>query len=417
MKVLWFCNNPAMGIDYINGSAITGTGGWLYALDKELKSKVDLHIAFLYPHQMEPFEYGRTHYYPMYPGNIIANSLKKRFYITKNKSLLQSYLSVIEAVRPDIIHIHGTENPYCEIVGKTDIPTIVSIQGNLTIYNHKFFSGFHGKYLHCKNNKLSLKSLIFGSETFGKNKKWFEDSLPVEQRNLAKCKYVMGRTDWDWRITRVMAPLSKYFVGNEILRDSFYTHEWNMPAPDSKIIIHTTNGNTYYKGFETLCHALSILNDNNVDIEWRVAGISEKSLINKIAKKQLGKQYPYKGLKLLGSLNEANLVGSLTTSHIYVMTSHIENSPNNLCEAMILGMPCIATFVGGTGSLMQDKIHGLLIQDGDPWAMAGAILELVSDWGVAKQYGRAARESALQRHDKNTIAKEIIDTYKSIIGK
>lgn len=42
------------------------------------------------------------------------------------------------------------------------------------------------------------------------------------------------------------------------------------------------------------------------------------------------------------------------------MPSHIENSPNNLCEAMILGMPCIATDAGGTSTLLSNMKDGLL---------------------------------------------------------
>lgn len=419
MKVLWFCNNPAMGIEYLSkkGKGISGTGGWLYALDKELKSHVDLHVAFLYPYHVESFKYNGTTYYPIYTGNIIKEKLRKRFLNAKDKSYLASCLAVIRNVCPDVIHIHGTENPFCEIIGNTSIPTIISIQGNLTVYNHKFNAGFYGKYQNCKMSGSNIRSLLFGRFMFKNDKKWFEKNLMTEQQALHECQYIMGRTDWDKRITRILAPKSSYFTGNEILRDSFYIHQWDQPAPSSKIIIHTTNGDTYYKGFETLCHALSLLNRNNVNVEWRVAGVSDNSLINKITKKQLAEIYPQKGLKLLGSLNEFELVDSLKTSHIYVMPSHIENSPNNLCEAMMLGMPCIATFAGGTGSLMHDKIHGLLIQDGDPWAMAGAILELVSNWEVAKQYGQAARKCALLRHDKSTIAKEMIYSYTTITVK
>ena len=47
-------------------------------------------------------------------------------------------------------------------------------------------------------------------------------------------------------------------------------------------------------------------------------------------------------------------------SDIFVSASHIENSPNNVAEAMILGMPCIATFAGGTSSYIEDNKNGIL---------------------------------------------------------
>ena len=97
------------------------------------------------------------------------------------------------------------------------------------------------------------------------------------------------------------------------------------------------------------------------------------------------------------------------------MVSHIENSPNNLCEAMILGMPCLATSAGGTSSILKDKEEGIIIQDGDPWVMAGAILELYRNSKMALEYGEKARITALKRHDKETIVNNLIQTYEIII--
>ena len=127
--------------------------------------------------------------------------------------------------------------------------------------------------------------------------------------------------------------------------------------------------------------------------------------------------YPQKGLKLMGALNENELVESLVSAHMYVMPSHIENSPNNLCEAMMLGMPCITTLAGGTDTMLRHKIEGLVIQDGDPWSMAGAIMELRNDWETAVEYGKNARLHAQERHDKKKIVNNLLSVYTEIITK
>lgn len=417
MKVLWFSNTPALGQEYLN-QQLKGTGGWMAALDKSMQEEVELSVAFTYPYPIEPFRYGKTKYYPVYTGNIVIENLKQRW-LNKvyDKDFLPDYLKVIETVKPDIIHIYGTENSFSCIIDKVKIPVVVSIQGVLTVIFHKYISGLHGRYIHSKQLSFNLKSLLFGNASFFRTYKKLGKMAEIEQQNLKKTKYIIGRTEWDRRITRVLAPESKYYTGNEILRDSFFVNIWNQKSIKTKLVIHTTNGNSYFKGFETLCHALTLLNENGKDVEWRVAGISKNSLINKIVKKQLKKQYPQRGLVLLGSLNEQELVEKLMEAHIYVMISHIENSPNNLCEAMILGMPCIATLAGGTGSMLTDKQEGILIQDGDPWVMAGAILELINNWEEAVRYGENARKRALERHDKNTIVTSLIETYQLIIAE
>lgn len=417
MKVLWFSNTPALGVDFLSeGYKIKSTGGWLYALNKALQSKVSLSVIFHYPYKIGPFHYQKTSFYPVYTGNIVLKNFRQRFF-TKiyDDEFLNEYLNVIEIVNPDIIHIHGTENPFLCILDKTKVPVVISIQGNLTVIHHKYHAGFHGKHIRIRSNDYGIKTFLFGRNSFRKSYLNMKGMSKIEQKYLKYAKNVIGRTDWDRRITRILAPKSKYYTSDEMLRDGFYENHWNNKITSGKINIFSTNGDNYYKGFETLCHTLYLLNELKIDIDWRVAGISEKSLITKITKKELGKKYPQKGLILLGSLDEDELIKNLLESHIYVMPSHIENSPNNLCEAMILGMPCIATFAGGTGSLLKDGEEGILIQDGDPWAMAGAILELVNDPDKATRMGKNARKRALERHDREKIVKTLIDTYKTII--
>ena len=412
MKVLWFSNSPAAAYD----DKLKGTGGWMVALDKAIQKNVELHVAYLYPYKQTSFKNGETTYYPIYSGNIIAENIKKRFLRIKRRDFTNDFLQVIEMVKPDIIHIHGSENTFHSILSHVDIPVVLSVQGNLTVYAHKYLSGFHGQSLNYKRGKCSIKSIILGRQSYQDGWDFLRKMCMIEQKNLLHLKYVIGRTDWDYRITRILAPESNYFVCNEILRDSFYNHEWHNPYQSGRLVIHTTNGDNYYKGFETLCHALYLLNGLGLDVEWRVAGVSEDSAINRITKNYLKRNYPQKGLRLMGSLDENGLVESLLSSHLYVMPSHIENSPNNLCEAMILGLPCIATHAGGTASILKDHEEGFIIQDGDPWVMAGAIIEMINNPEQAILYGQNARKKALVRHDREAIVRSLLETYQEIIN-
>ena len=54
-------------------------------------------------------------------------------------------------------------------------------------------------------------------------------------------------------------------------------------------------------------------------------------------------------------------------------------------------------------------------QDGDPWALAGAIIELINNPQQAIQYGQNARKKALKRHDRDDIVKSLLETYQDII--
>jgi len=413
LKILWLSNTPANGIEIINGAGVYG--GWLSSLDCALRSKVELSVAFYFARFMEPFQHKGVNYYPIckkkWRLNIIKNKLFNRLV---EKEELNIYLDIIRKVQPDLIHIHGTENTFCCIIGVTNLPVLVSFQGSCTLIAHKYFSGIEKTFSYCRNNDLwPPYKLIFNKSYHQIYKYYIVPTAIRERKYLRHCKYTIGRTDWDRRITRVLAPQSKYFHNDEILRKSFYKNEWRK-TNIGKTIIHTTCSDAFFKGFETICHALSELHIYGWDIEWRVAGLSEKSLLNKIVKKKLLESYPSKGLIFLGTLNEEELVKKMLEADIYVMPSHIENSPNNLCEAMILGMPCITTNAGGSSSLLKDQEEGLIIQDGDPWSLAGAILELIQNPEQAIIFGKNARRRAIHRHDHQKIVDDLLDIYNKI---
>jgi glycosyltransferase involved in cell wall biosynthesis len=414
MKVLWFSNTPAGGEEVLKSGG--PRGGWMISLDKVIRDKVNLSVAFDFARFTEPFEFNGVMYYPICKKNWKFDIIKKKLfgdYIERED--LPIYQAIIRKVQPDVIHIFGTENAYSSLVGETSIPIVISIQGNYTVYNHKYFSGIESKYASYRGMSFWPPKTWLDNKS--RKRRYRISSVPktkLEKKNLKESKNIIGRTDWDKRITRILAPHSVYYHNDEILRDSFYQDKWEKKSI-SRIIIHTTTGEAIFKGFETVCQALNELNRIGIDIEWRVAGISKNCWLDRVVRMKLKESYPSKGLVLLGNLNENELVTKMLEADIFVLPSHIENSPNSLCEAMILGMPCISTLAGGSSSLLKDKEEGLIIQDGDPWSMAGAILELATDKELSIRYGQKARETALVRHNKDKIVSELLEIYKALI--
>jgi glycosyltransferase involved in cell wall biosynthesis len=404
MKVLWFSNTPANADEYY-GTQLKSTGGWLKAFDKTMQSKVDLSIAFLGSKE-EHFIYKKANYYQIPKERNIFFKVLAKFFGYYRKNHLIEYLNVIDRVKPDVIHIFGTELTYGDIVGETDVPVVVFIQGNFTIYAHKYFCGIEKRYVRR----------FFSSEVgFWKSFLHFRRHAIKEQKYLLRSRYVMGRTNWDERISRILAPQSQYLFIDDILRDSFYNSKW-VPNNNEKKIIHTTTGNNIYKGLETVCYALSLLNNNDINVEWNIAGVNSNDQVVRIVKRKLKKDFPKKGLVFLGSLNEKELVASLLKADMYVMPAHIENSPNSLGEAMLLGLPCITTLAGGSGTIISDRDNGLVIQDGDPWAMAGAVIELFENYEEAINYGVKGRNGAIDKYSKDKISNDLVIAYNNMIN-
>lgn len=415
MKALWFTNTPANADEYFSNQ-IRGTGGWLKALNKELQKNISLHVTFYHTND-KSFRYQNTTYHPILIKRWLVKKVLKilGFPVVNNEDDLRQYLDIIDRVKPDVIHIHGTENSFGCIITHTKVPVVISIQGNISVYFHKFLDGYEKEYLFNYVTHLLPFNNMFTGVKYSTEYKRFKKMSAIERVNLSNVKYIIGRTNWDRRISSVLSPQSTYFHNDEILRKVFYESEWTMPEKSEIFILHTTSGIALYKGFETLCHSLKLLNDLGFKCEWRVAGICESDLIVRLTKHKLGYDFPEYGLTLLGNLTEEELVGNLLKSNLYIMPSHIENSPNSLCEALLLGMPCVSTYVGGTGSLIQDKINGLVVQSGDPWAMAGAILEIAENSLNAASLGKNARLAAIKRHNKGDIVEGLLKIYRYML--
>ncbi len=84
-----------------------------------------------------------------------------------------------------------------------------------------------------------------------------------------------------------------------------------------------------------------------------------------------------------GKLSKAEW-GKLSTHYdIFINTTHFDNTPVSIIEAMALGLPVVSTNVGGIPYLMEHRITGMLSDDDDVNAMVTNIKELIRDKALA----------------------------------
>ena len=122
-----------------------------------------------------------------------------------------------------------------------------------------------------------------------------------------------------------------------------------------------------------------------------------------------------KYVNYLGNKDENFMVQKMLQSNLFVLPSNIDNSPNSLVEAMLLGMPIISTYAGGIPSLIENNTEGILIQDNDPYLLSAAILELNNNKEKAITLGHNARIKALKRNDPGNIVNDMLKIYEDII--
>jgi len=83
---------------------------------------------------------------------------------------------------------------------------------------------------------------------------------------------------------------------------------------------------------------------------------------------------------------------------LFVLPSLIEGLPNALLEALAAARPVVATAVGGVPEIVADGKTGILVSPGDSGQLARAIIELLSDEGLARAMGQAGKESIRTSH-------------------
>lgn len=416
MRILWFAGNPGLAAIKILKKEEVG-GGWIPTIEEKIKSFDNIELGLAFPSPVISLEKhldGKHLYYQIPREN---NKLKKYInrlrYNVNNKNNLDHYIEIIKDFKPNIIHIWGTEMDFGLLISKVNIPVVVWMAGNLSVYIRKWFSGNLNQFEILRYS--SIKNLFLFSGLFHEYYLTKRCALR-EQKIFSDCEYFIGRTEWDRKICRVLSPNSKYFFCGDMIRNEFYYSPEVKKNKHKEMILFSTILGNIYKGLDTVIEASIILRNNtNTNFHWKIAGINEDTEIAKIYKKKYSIKYEDIGIELLGVLKTSKLVEEMKNTSIYIHPSHIENSPNSVGEALLLGLPVIATYSGGTGNLIQNNITGVLIQDGDPYVLAGSIVELSENTKLRQELGSKARIKAREYYNPDTIIKDLLKIYETII--
>jgi L-malate glycosyltransferase len=99
---------------------------------------------------------------------------------------------------------------------------------------------------------------------------------------------------------------------------------------------------------------------------------------------------------------------------VFVLPSLSEGIPMAVLEAMALGRPVVATAVGGVPEVVQHGTTGLLVEPGNPLALAQACLELAGDPKLAAALGNRARQTVEARFTSERSGRALLDAYRSV---
>lgn len=407
MKVLWFTNTPSL---YKNSIHSYNGGGWIESLELIVSSYEEINLAIAFKH---PTDYIKTidnnvTYYPIREPKNLTTKISDILFRSKNeRTEITKYEKIIKDFAPDVIHIFGSESSFGLMSKNTKIPIVLHIQGIINPYLNAWFppSFSYLSLLYIYRLNLLRAVRIF------RELQTFKSNANREKLILRNIHYFMGRTEWDKQIISLMSPNSKYFYCSEVLRPYFYNQKPWVFQDQERITITSVISSPLYKGFDLILKTARILTEfTKLKFEWQVFGSSTFTHIER----QLGISSTNYNIFLKGIANASQLVKELLNSSIYVHPSYIDNSPNSVCEAQILGLPVIATNVGGVSSLIKHEFNGILVPPNDPYFLASEIIKISTNKEFAAFISKNARMIAEERHNTKSILSSLISIYNEI---
>lgn len=418
MRVLWITNVVLPEASELIGEKPSPYGGWLVNSSKALSSvnNVDLIIASPRVKIDKTQEIiGQNINYLLFPWHAKVND--------KNDSEVSELKRIIKKNSPDIVHIYGTEyshsNAAVEICNQLGISNVVSIQGLVSIYSYHYMASLDYKV----QKQYSLRDFI-KKENLIKSKGIFTKKGELESDTLKKTKHIIGRTTWDLACASQVNPKATYHFCNETLREKFYAKQWSYSECE-KYSIFASQASYPIKGVHFLIEALPYIVSRFPKTKLYISGKSlyPTSIFEKLKMTAYSKyilslidKYNLKDHVIFtGTLNEEEMVNQYLNSNLFVCPSSIENSPNSLGEAMLLGVPCVASYVGGVPDMLENLKEGYLYQHDAHYMLAHYVCRIFSDVDLAEKFSKNARKRAKETHHIANNRDRLIGVYENIL--
>ena len=293
------------------------------------------------------------------------------------------------------------------------LPVLVGIQGVMEDCAAHLCDGVPEAYLHSTPLDRALDRLIPGA-LLDKLQSDFDALARSEAALLGTARHVTGRTGFDRRAVERLAPRARYYPCNETLRPLFYEGPLWQPRDFGRgPVVLLSQGNYPLKNLHTVLQAMPAILQRWPDAQLRIAGwppLDKGPLLRPL----IARLFPYQRycrrlaealgvaghIKYTGPLDAAAMRQAYLDADLFLLPSSSENSPNSLGEAMLLGLPCVASRAGGIPDMLTDGTEGHLYgQALDADGLARTVTAVLSAPDSGAALGQAARRRALHTHD------------------
>ncbi|HET7724098.1 MAG TPA: glycosyltransferase [Propionibacteriaceae bacterium] len=426
MRVLWVCNTvplPAIAADL--GVSMPVVGGWMTGLATQLSRRSEIDLAVCFPlvgiGDVAEGHVDGVDYYA-FPAARRVPFLDVVDELGTPPALRRSLDRIIQLAGPDLLHVFGTEYAHALVAaqafGRPD-RTLVNIQGLTSVIARHFLGSLPARAVH----RWAVSNLVRGD--LAQQRRRLEKRGEVELRTLRAAGHLLGRTTWDRALSAQLNPDAAYHHCAPALRDSFYEGSWDPSTCEPGSILFVQGSNPL-KGLYYLIEALPEILRTHPEAHVDVVGndpTASGSLYARLKRSSYGGYLAQllrshrleEKVRFLGPLSEGQMRDRMLRSHVFVSASTIENESNALCEARLLGVPSVASFVGGVTSVLRHEQDGFAYQHDAPYMLAHYVKELLDRPDLCLQFSGASRAAAHELHDREAIGDRQAAIYRAVI--
>lgn len=413
MKILWFGNIVLPDISRKENLPITHLGGWMVDFARKVGGESANTLIYIFDNSCEIK--GELEYCKYY-GCVSENEDKP------SNHYIDCICEILLAEKPEIIHIWGTEYPHSlgvveaarriGVIGRV----VISIQGLVSVYSKHYTAYLPDKvvkgYSLANLKKGNLKKSQHAFETRGIN----------EIEAINQVKHVIGRTEWDRACVWHINPGVAYHFNNETLRNEFYSGQWGYENC-KKYNIFMSQAYNPIKGLHLMLSELGNIVKIYPNTTLCIAGNSytdkpgfKRTKYEKYCLELIKRNHLEGHVKFLGNLDAGGMKKQFLSSNVFACCSIIENSPNSVGEAMLLGVPVVASDVGGTHNMLVHGEEGYLYPADEAYMLSYYICKIFESRELAERLSRNAQKHAKITHNPDINLKGLMEIYHEIAG-
>lgn len=297
------------------------------------------------------------------------------------------FLRALRTIQPDLIHGHGTENIFSYIAVTAGLPNVISMQA-------------------------VMAELVRTYTSFSRT--WCEHSIVrhIEAYTLRRAHRVFIEAPFVEPLIRRINPDLDVHVAGNIVSPPFFAVRRAERPPQRKIMFVGTLRRS--KGVEEIVRAFHEVAASDPALVLHLVGQGDAGYVQSRLTPLIESDAAARRITMRGHLTAQEIAAEYVDAAMVVLPTHYDTSPNVITEAMVAGVPVVASAVGGLPYMLDGGESGQLVAAGDAHAVAEAIRFNLHNPEAAVARAGHARVVARHRYGAELFVSRMLDCYRSL---